>query len=148
MVKDECEKCPPAIKLKSLCKDIDKLAEARKDKWDKYNNEKKDLWSKRDTDYEHWEEQMSKRAKTGTLIAIASIVVVIVVALFAGIYNSTTTASVRIASSLEKATDKMDVFQNDIREEVMAVKVEVIKIVSQVEAHIQHTEKMNSKHSR
>ena len=130
-----CDRCPPAMKLKQVCKDMDKLAEDRKLKWHKYGDEKEKLWTRRDQDYEHWEAEVNRRAKTGTLIAIASILAVIMIALFGGIYNTTTNASDNVAKSLEKATDKMEQFQKEIQKEVIAVKLEVIEIGSQLKAH-------------
>lgn len=104
MANSDCERCPPAIKLKQVCKDLDDI-----------KSQKEKIWTRRDLDYEHWEDELSKRAKISTLVAVATIVTAIFIALFGGIWHSNSMATQRIVDELKdvkaaatKQSDKME----------------------------------------
>lgn len=122
--------CPPECKQEQrhLWKKIDSLVQSRKDCQAVMKNEQVEQWKIIDTNYKHWEAEMSLRVKTQTLIAVVGVVMTIVLALLGLSFHSLSGAMEKQltsqdaihsdVSTMQRAVDRMEVQLESVRKDV------------------------------
>lgn len=133
----DCERCPPALKLRSVCKELEELKAERGRSWNGFDKEKERIWGRRDSDYQHWEEEVQKRLKTSTAQWALGIVVAITMAvlgvMFGTLLSGQNSNAAKIEQGLKDHSTKMEEVQEDMNKGFTAVQKDLTKLGTQLE---------------